>query len=192
VHRLLHLWERLIAHETQRHADLTGRQRALLVCVLLATSLTACQGGSRAPAQPGPTSLSAVLPVTSARSQAVSVPGTSPAVQAWMKRVEPVQIELNDSVAAVGPAVATGAASRTRPPCSRLVRAADAVLALPPAPLPGLKEELAAGALDLHRAGLACLAGDEVAARTHLAAAQAVRTGSDDRVDKLLFGTAAD
>jgi len=109
-----------------------------------------------------------------------------------MKRAEPVQIELNDSVAAVGPAVAASVAPKARPLCSRLVRAAEAVLALPPAPLPGLKEELAAGAQDLHRAGLACLAGDEVAARAHLDAARAVRTGSEDRVDKLLFGTAAD
>jgi len=109
-----------------------------------------------------------------------------------MKRAEPVQIELNDSVAAVGPAVAASVAPKARPLCSRLVRAAEAVLALPPAPLPGLKEELAAGAQDLHRAGLACLAGDEVAAHAHLDAARAVRTGSEDRVDKLLFGTAAD
>jgi hypothetical protein len=184
VHRLQHLWERL--------ADLTGRQRALLVCLLLATGLTACQSGPQAPAKPVPTSLSVVQPVTSARSQAVSVPGTSPAVQAWMKRAEPVQIELNDSVAAVGPAVEVGVASKARPLCSRLVRAAEAVLALPPAPLPGLREELAAGAQDLHRAGLTCLAGDEVAARAHLDAARAARTGSEERVDKLLFGTAAD
>ncbi|XGX79282.1 hypothetical protein LQK93_02084 [Terrabacter sp. BE26] len=109
-----------------------------------------------------------------------------------MKTAEPVQIELNDSVAVVGAALAAGVAAKARPGCSRLVRAAEALLALPPAPLPALKEELAAGARDLHRAGLTCLAGDEVAARAHLHAAQAARTGSEERVDKLLFGTAAD
>ncbi len=154
MHRLQqHLWERLIRHETQRRADLRRRQRALLVCVLLATSLAACQSGQQAPAQPAPTPLSAALPVTPARSQPVSVPGTNPDVQAWMKMAEPAQIELNDSVAAVGPAMAAGDASRARPGCTALVRAAENVLALPPAPLPGLKEELAAGAPDLHRAG---------------------------------------
>lgn len=109
-----------------------------------------------------------------------------------MKMAEPAQIELNDSVAAVGPAMAAGVASKARPGCMALVRAAENVLALPPAPLPGLKEQLAAGAPDLHRAGLACLAGDTVAARARLNAAQAARTGSEDRVDRLLFGTAAD
>jgi len=186
------MWERLIRHETRRDADLRRRQRALLVCVLLATSLAACQSGPQVPAQPVPTPLSVALPVPSARAQTVSVPGTNAAVQAWMKIAEPAQIELNNSVAAVGPAMAAGVASKAQPRCLALVRAAEDVLALPPAPFPGLKEALAAGAPDLHRAGLACLAGDEVTARAHLNAAQAARTASEDRVDKLLFGTAAD
>ena len=109
-----------------------------------------------------------------------------------MKAAEAAQIELNDSVVAAGPAMTAGDASNARPRCLALVRAAEAVIALPPAPLPGLKEELAGGASDLHRAGLACLAGDEVAARALFKAAQTARTASEERVDSLLFGTAAD
>jgi hypothetical protein len=109
-----------------------------------------------------------------------------------MKTAERAQIELNDSAAAAGLAIAAGVPPEGRSRCARLVRATEAVLALPTAPLPGLKEEVAAGVPDLHRAGLSCLAGDGEAARADLDAAEAARTGSEERIDKLLFGTSAD
>jgi hypothetical protein len=112
--------------------------------------------------------------------------GTATDVQAWFRSQEAERVALNDALQAAYEQLGEGPTPGPGDGCSRLLQAADAMLATLPTPKRALNPLVVAGVGQFKAGAQQCLAGNASAARTSLAAAAEVRAEADLEVDEIL------
>ena len=112
--------------------------------------------------------------------------GTNPAVQAWFKQIEPQLIAFDDALQAAYQQLGQGPTPGPGDGCQRLRDAADALLAMAPAPKQALTPLIVAGIGQAKAGAQQCLAGNAAAARNTLIAVGKARADAQLLIDELL------
>jgi hypothetical protein len=112
--------------------------------------------------------------------------GTNPAVQAFFKNLEPQLIAFDDALQAAYQQLGQGPAPGPGDGCQRLMNAADAMLAMVPAPKQALTPLIVAGIGQVKAGAQQCLAGNAAAARNTLIAVGKARADAQLAIDEIL------